>query len=270
MGIEYNTEENDDMLQENYMTVYVKIINGKTISKKCHRNISAAVISDTVERRSLIPRDMIRLVHKGKMLSEKKTMKENNIEAEATIEMSLRLLGGMEVNEQMDTRNRRRQGEKRKLEEGKEGKATKPIDDMVYRKRDIMKALKRSDEKWIAAQERPMKKGNAYSRKTDEKTESYSKKTDERMDDLSRKADELLEKFMLVTSTVGSQIQGMNSSIAKMQETNEKMKDGENKFNQFDERIMNMERKILDMVKNMSTEVKITNRNMWMGIKEKE
>ena len=36
---------------------------------------------------------MIRLVHKGKMLSEKKTMNENNIEAEATIEMSLRLLG---------------------------------------------------------------------------------------------------------------------------------------------------------------------------------
>ena len=44
---------------------------------------------------------MIRLVHKGKMLSEKKTMKANNIEAEAPIEMSLRLLGGMEVNEQM-------------------------------------------------------------------------------------------------------------------------------------------------------------------------
>ena len=38
--------------------------------------------------------------------------------------------------------------------------------------------------------------------------------------------------------------------------------EGENKFNQFDERIMDMERKILDMDKNMSTEVKITNRNM--------
>ena len=41
-----------------------------------------------------------------------------------------------------------------------------------------------------------------------------------------------------------------------------KMKEGENKFNQFDERIMDMERKIPDMDKNMSTEVKITNRNM--------
>ena len=83
------------------------------------------------------------------------------------------------------------------------------------------------------------------------------------MNDFSRKADELLEKFMLITNTVGTQIQGINSSIVKLQETHEKMKgEGENKFNQFDERIMDMERKILDMDKNMSTEAKITSRNM--------
>ena len=63
---------------------------------------------------------------------------------------------------------------------------------------------------------------DSYSRKTDEKIESYSKKAEERMNDFSRKADELLERFMLITSTVGSQIQGINSSIVKMQETNEK------------------------------------------------
>ena len=70
------------------------------------------------------------------------------------------------------------------------------------------------------------------------------------MNDFSRKADELLEKFMLITNTVGTQIQGINSSILKLQETNEKRKEvEENKFNQFDERIMDMERKILDMDK---------------------
>ena len=130
MGSDYNTEfekENDDMLEENYMTVYVKMIYEKTISIKCDRNMTAAVISDQVERRSLTPRDMIYLVHKGKMMSEKKTIKENNIEAEATIEMSLRLLGGVEKNEQMDTHETEEDREKkRKLEEGKEGKATKP------------------------------------------------------------------------------------------------------------------------------------------------
>ena len=36
-------------------------------------------------------------------MNEKKTIKENNIEAEATIETSLRLLGALGKNEQMDT-----------------------------------------------------------------------------------------------------------------------------------------------------------------------
>ena len=96
----YNNEfekENDDTLEENYMTVYVNMSYGKTIRRKYNRNWTAAVILDEVERRSSIPRDMIRLVHKGKMLSEKETMKEHNIEAETTIEMPLRLLGGMEM-----------------------------------------------------------------------------------------------------------------------------------------------------------------------------
>ena len=41
------------------------------------------------------------------------------------------------------------------------------------------------------------------------------------MNDFSRKADDLLERFMLITNTVGTQIHGMNSSIVKLQETNE-------------------------------------------------
>ena len=62
-------------------------------------------------------------------MSEKKTIEENDIEAEATLEMSLRLLGGMKMNEQMDTHETEEDREKkRKLEAGKEGKMdeTKP------------------------------------------------------------------------------------------------------------------------------------------------
>ena len=108
---------------------------------------------------------MTRQVYKGKMLSEKKTMKEHNIEAEATIEMSLSLLGGMEMNEQMGTHETEEDREKkRKLEDGKEGKTMKSNDDAIYLKIDIMEALERSEEKM-----------ESYSRKTDEKIESYSK-----------------------------------------------------------------------------------------------
>ena len=55
---------------------------------------------------------------------------------------------------------------------------------------------------------------------------------------------------MIITNTVGTQIQGMNSSIVKLHETNEKMKEeGENKFNKIDERLMDMERRYLTWTK---------------------
>ena len=100
VDIEDNNEENDNTPEKIHEVIHVKTINGKTISARHHRNMTAAVIVDEVERRSLIPRDMIRL-------------KENNIEAKETIEVSLRLLGGMEVNEQMDTHETEEDREKK-------------------------------------------------------------------------------------------------------------------------------------------------------------
>ena len=137
VGIEYNNEfekKNDDMLEENYMTVYAKMICEKTISIKYDRNWTAAVILDEVERRSSITRDVIRLVYKGKMLSEKKTMKEHNIEAEATIEMSLRLLGGVEMHERMDTR----ETEEGQGEEEKAGKRKRRKCHEIKRRLDLL------------------------------------------------------------------------------------------------------------------------------------
>ena len=224
-----NTEVNDDVLEKNNLTVYVKTINKKTISICYDDSMKAAVMLEEVERRTTIPRDMTRLTHKGKAINGKKSMKDNNIKANETIEMSLRLLGGMEVNEQMDTHETEEDREKkRKLDEGKEEKATKPSDDMAHLRKDIMEALKKSDEKM----------------------ECYSRKTEEKMNDFSKKADDLLERFMMITNTVGTQIQGMNSSIVKLHETNEKMKEeGENKFNKIDERFKDMEKKIMDLDK---------------------
>ena len=96
----------------------------------------------------MIPRDMTHLIHKGKAINGKKSMKDNNIKANETIEMSLRLLGGMEANEHMDTHDTEEDREKkRKLDEWKDGKTTKPIDDMAHLKKDTMEALKKSDEK---------------------------------------------------------------------------------------------------------------------------
>ena len=169
---EETTNENDYVLEENYIMIYVKMNNGKTISVKCEGKQTAAIISDEVE-------------HKGKVMIEKKTIEANNIDAEATLEMSLRLLGGMEKNEQMDTHETRRQREKkRKLEEGKEGKMTKPNDDTVYLRRDIMEKHSKDQTK----------KMESYSRKADEKNGKLLKKGSQKMENFSRKADEMMEK----------------------------------------------------------------------------
>ena len=93
-----NTTEpkHEDEFEENYMTVYVKTINGKTIRFKCVKKQKADTVSEKIEMRTAIPRGATYLTHQGKVLNDKKTTEESNIEAETTIEMSLRLQGGME------------------------------------------------------------------------------------------------------------------------------------------------------------------------------
>ena len=69
------------------------------------------------------------------------------------------------MNKWIHTKQKKTGEKKRKPDERKEGKTTKPNDVMVYLKRDMMEALKRSDEEM-----------DSYSRKTDEKMECYSRK----------------------------------------------------------------------------------------------
>ena len=122
--------------------------------------MTAAVLLEEVERRTLVPRDMIRLVHKGKMISGKKSMKEINIESKETIEMSLRLLGGMDVSEHMDTNETEEDREKKGSWMKEKRKMTKPNEDMAHLKRDINGSTQKNlMKKWIADQERPTKNG---------------------------------------------------------------------------------------------------------------
>ena len=51
---------------------------------------------------------------------------------------------------------------------GRKKESWKPNEDMAHLKRDIMDALTRSDEKWIATQ-KDRRKMECYSRKTDER-----------------------------------------------------------------------------------------------------
>ena len=68
-----------------------------------------------VESKTLVPRDQLYLVNQGKVLKDKKTGEESNIEAGATIEMFLRIMGGMKKRRAHS--GDRRGHKKRKLQE---------------------------------------------------------------------------------------------------------------------------------------------------------
>ena len=54
-NIEDNDEERDNTPEEIHEAIYVKTINGKTISTRYYKNMTAAVILEEVERRTLGP-----------------------------------------------------------------------------------------------------------------------------------------------------------------------------------------------------------------------
>ena len=83
--------------------IIVRTSSGKTTSIKGDKKRKAVSILDEVERRSAIPRCMTYLVHRGKVLKEKRRIEENNIGTATTIDTSLRLLGGMKKSELVDT-----------------------------------------------------------------------------------------------------------------------------------------------------------------------
>ena len=106
--------EHKDVFEEYYMTTYVKTISCKTIRIKCDKKQQADTVSKkNNEMRTAIPRGLTYLTHQGKMLKNKSTIKENNIEAESTIEMSLRLLGGMDESDMKDSSETEEEREKR-------------------------------------------------------------------------------------------------------------------------------------------------------------
>ena len=215
------TEDNYKILENGVekpdMTVYVKTISGKTITVNCDRRQNAKRIMEILERKTSIPRDQLYLVNQGKVLIEKKTIEESNIEAGATIEMSLRIKGGMEKEELMETSETEEEIiRKWKLIELSESKPSRLSEDVLYLRKEISNANKRSDEK----------------------VENFSKRTEEHMESCSNRTDEKMDKFLQsITNSVGLQILGTNSTIDKLRE------EGGDRHNQIDERIANMEKK---------------------------
>ena len=126
LNIEENCKISNEGMNKNRteytsMTVYVRTINGKTISIKCERQQKAGRLLGIAERKTSIPRGMTYFANQGKVLYDRKIIEENNIGAEATIEMSLRIMGGMKKR-RADGNIRDRRGRQEKEAERNEWK----------------------------------------------------------------------------------------------------------------------------------------------------
>ena len=188
--------------EKNKITIYVRTSSGKTISIKCDRKRKTMSILDEVERRSAIPRSMTFLVHHGKVLNEERTIQENNIGTETTIDMSLRLLGGMEKSELMDTLESEEDREKRrKLEETCEGKQTRPSEDAMFLRKEVVDALKRSDEKMESYRWKVSTKNLRFSRSTITRDELSHPEMKEEEDTNKSMKDSRIRKTKSLTQT---------------------------------------------------------------------
>ena len=139
-------------------------------------------------------------------MKKKKTVEENNIGTETMIEMSLRLLGGTDKSMSMDTlESQEERDKKRKLAEVSEGKLTRPSEDALFSKKEIIDAPERSEEK-----------------------------NDEKMD-----------KFLQqILDSVGAQLHGMSSTFVKMKEEegDDRYKQINERFTKKEKKILDMDK----------------------------
>ena len=87
--------ELEDESEEDSMTVYLKTISGRQSVSNVTKS-RKQIQSRKIGMNTSIPRGITHFAHQGEVQNDKKTLEENNIGADATIETSPRLSGGME------------------------------------------------------------------------------------------------------------------------------------------------------------------------------
>ena len=79
--------------------IFIKTINGKTITLNIHENVLIAEIKNKIQEKEHIPADQQILTFKGKNMDDDKTPNDYNIQKGDTIHLSTRLRGGVTEQE---------------------------------------------------------------------------------------------------------------------------------------------------------------------------
>ncbi len=75
------------------MQIFVKTLNGRTITLKILHTATIAEIKDAIAAKEGLPRDDMRLIFAGKQLEEGRTLEDYGMWEEVTVHVVLKLRG---------------------------------------------------------------------------------------------------------------------------------------------------------------------------------